>query len=95
MSDYTDADVQAAAKSLAEARWMGFVAAQRRESVTEPNERYARAVLDAVAPAIAARAKVEVLREAAEVAATLVTQNGRDIALYLRDFADEIEQGQS
>ena len=63
---YTDAEFQAAAKSLAESRWRGFVAAQRREPVTEPNERYARAVLDAVAPAIVARAKAEALREAAD-----------------------------
>ena len=92
---YTDADLKAAAKSLAKERWSGFVAAQRREPITSPNERYARAVLDAVAPTIAARA----LREAAETWGLGMSATdhwrGSTVAAELRDRADEIEAGQS
>ena len=88
MSAYTDADMQAAAKALAQSRWEGFVAAQRHQPIDSANERYAEAVLDAVASAIAARA----LREFATNRVT--HQTPARLIEDMFDRADEIEADQ-
>jgi len=75
MAAYTDADVQAATHV--------FLKAHRDNDF----EQDMRAVLDAVAPAIAARAKAEALREAA-----IDILDTRGERKWLLNRADEIER---
>lgn len=93
---YTDADVQAARNA-----W-------HRESLDSNVTEVVRAVLDAVAPAIAARAKAEALREAGTVYESYVRDawwrddslfhangrfHGEQAAEWMQKRADEIEAG--
>lgn len=84
MSAYTNADVRAASIAL-HAMWTSHpdLCVECKDDVIP--------VLDAVAPAIAARAKAEALREAArDVIDTIVCH---DCASELDRRADEIESG--
>ena len=84
MPAHTDADVQAAAKAIARLSIQG----------TASWLDYSRAAVDAVAPAIAARAKAKALRDAAWAIPGFdgIRTHG-DAARWLRDRADEIEAG--
>ena len=76
MSAYTDADVSLVANYMP----LGFTERDPYRDVDEA----ARAILDAVAPAIAARAQAAILREIADDYAQVDDS-------YLSDRADEIE----
>ena len=85
---YTDADVEFAANSVAEAAEHAE-ANEEGHWVEGYSDDFARAVLDAVAPAIAARA----LREAADDMALRLSGHSGVSVKGLRFRADEIEAG--
>ena len=93
---YTAADMQAATKATIGHRaetcltgWLcqcGFTG-----DIASLDDHYASLVLDAVAPAIAART----LRNEARFVSKLRASTSKHVAAYLSDRADEIEAGQS